>query len=308
MTSSTSPRRRESKDLLREVRISEQVVHSCLRHAFTTEREEVMGLLLGRIEVTAYGGGGSAAALGEPANGAASSSTGGVSNGSPALPVRSKVVHIWGTHVSERNVQRSDRVEMSPESLASASEEADRIAAETGVRTYVVGWYHSHPRITVAPSIIDLGTQLNFQQHVESGWVGLIASVFHAEAATQRSYSALHSFQSGPSKEYVKVPMTVVPQSEFFPTTRPIAALTDTAPRLLEVLRQEVRNAVDATERATGGDAAASHAARGLAALQLFEVDRLVAEPTRKELELCSLPALRVEVARLEQALAQAKK
>lgn len=41
----------------------------------------------------------------------------------------------------------------------------------------VVGWYHSHPRITVWPSEVDLRTQLSFQL-MDENMVGLIFSVF----------------------------------------------------------------------------------------------------------------------------------
>ena len=41
----------------------------------------------------------------------------------------------------------------------------------------VVGWYHSHPRITVWPSEVDLRTQLSFQL-MDKNMVGLIFSVF----------------------------------------------------------------------------------------------------------------------------------
>jgi hypothetical protein len=37
---------------LKEVRIGEEVWLTCLSHALTTETEEVMGLLLGDVEVT----------------------------------------------------------------------------------------------------------------------------------------------------------------------------------------------------------------------------------------------------------------
>ncbi|KAK7197720.1 Lys-63-specific deubiquitinase BRCC36 [Novymonas esmeraldas] len=320
--STESVQRRESRSPLREVRVSDQVIQSCLRHAFTTEREEVMGVLLGRIELqsspdpptqSSHDGWTSVNRAESGADGVVSSGSGdgvvaaaAASSTAAAAVVgerEGKVAYVWGTHVSERSVQRSDRVEVSPESLASAAAAAERMAAETGVRTYVVGWYHSHPRIPVVPSAVDLSTQSRFQRHVESGWVGLIASVFNTEASNNRSHCAVHCFQAGPSCEHIEVSLRIVAQSALFPTPSPIAALPDTTPLLLRVLQQEVSNAVEATERATAHDAAASRAARGLADVQLFHIDRLIAEPTRKELALCTLPVLRAEVARLEAML-----
>jgi BRCA1/BRCA2-containing complex subunit 3 len=50
-------------------------------------------------------------------------------------------------------------VEVGYEQLAQASEIASRIERESGVGTRVIGWYHSHPHITVLPSHVDVRTQ-----------------------------------------------------------------------------------------------------------------------------------------------------
>ena len=52
-----------------------------------------------------------------------------------------------------------DRVECSAEQMAECVKEADRLTQETGVHTRIVGWYHSHPHITVLPSHVDVKTQ-----------------------------------------------------------------------------------------------------------------------------------------------------
>ncbi|GFH22308.1 MPN domain-containing protein, partial [Haematococcus lacustris] len=54
-----------------------------------------------------------------------------------------------------RTDRRKDRVESSPEQMARCSAHAERLSRETGVRCRVVGWYHSHPHITVLPSHVD---------------------------------------------------------------------------------------------------------------------------------------------------------
>jgi BRCA1/BRCA2-containing complex subunit 3 len=304
-----------SKAPLREVYVSEQVLHSCFRHAFTTEKEEVMGMLLGRLERRRFPPVSGCAASGQADGLQAAGSAGSVaptstsasssSSPSPSLAtVEGKVAFIWATHVSERSVQCSDRVEMSPESLASASETAELVSAATGVSTTVVGWYHSHPKIPVVPSAVDLRTQKEHQQHFESGWVGLIVSLFNTEVNINRSHCALHCFQAGPCNEYVPIPVHVVSQAELFSSPVPLQALPDTTADLLRVLQREIQNGVHAVEDRTSRDAAATRAARGLADAQLYEVDGLVAEPTRRALQLCSLPALRAEVARLEKELA----
>jgi BRCA1/BRCA2-containing complex subunit 3 len=73
-----------------------------------------------------------------------------------------------------RSDKRKDRVEIPPEQLVAAKEHADRN------QTRVIGWYHSHPNITILPSQLDLKTQLTWQQ-MEQGFVGLIFSCFHKE-------------------------------------------------------------------------------------------------------------------------------
>lgn len=59
---------------------------------------------------------------------------------------------IWGASPQTRSDRRKDRVETNPEQLAAASALADRMTTSTGRTTRVIGWYHSHPHITVLPS------------------------------------------------------------------------------------------------------------------------------------------------------------
>ena len=85
--------------------------------------------------------------------------------------------HVWGVQVLKRIDKRKDRVEVSDEQMINAQERAEKMSKECGKTTRVVGWYHSHPHITVHPSHIDLGTQKNWQQF-NSGFIGLIFSCF----------------------------------------------------------------------------------------------------------------------------------
>ncbi|TPP52114.1 hypothetical protein CGC20_5655 [Leishmania donovani] len=280
----TSAKLRESREPLSEVRISDQ-------------EEEVMGLLLSRIEVQPFtethmdgsrDAGFPASQTDGAVNGVCSRGSATAVSTAGAAPAtlsssaakREKVAYIWGTHIGERNVQRSDRVEMSAESVASATEAADRMTTDTRALTYMVGWHHSHPRIPAVP-------------------------VFNTETNITCGHCAFHCFQAGLGNEHVEVPMRTVPQSDLFASLDPIGELRDTTPRLLQVLQQEVRDAVAAAVRESAYDTTTSRAARALAEVQRFQIDRLVAEPTRKELVHCSLPLLRAEVARLEAALAE---
>ncbi|XP_044344681.1 lys-63-specific deubiquitinase BRCC36 [Triticum aestivum] len=133
---------------LTEVRIGEEVWLTCLSHALTTETEEVMGLLLGDVESSSKGG-------------------------STAV--------IWGASPQMRCERKKDRVEVNPELLAAASAQAEVMTATIGKTTRVIGWYHSHPHITVLPSHVDVRTQAMFQL-LDPGFVGLIFSCFSEDA------------------------------------------------------------------------------------------------------------------------------
>eukprot|EP00741_Cyanophora_paradoxa_P018185 tig00021038_g17558.t1 len=127
-----------------------------LLHALSTEDTEVVGLCVGDVEE-------------EPGN-------------SPSVRIR-------GVLVQQRTDRRKDRVEVSPEQLARASEEAAQMKGR------VVGWYHSHPHITVQASHVDLRTQFNFQRLGES-FVGIILSVFDRNAESESGRVQITAFQT----------------------------------------------------------------------------------------------------------------
>ncbi|KAL8153369.1 hypothetical protein V2J09_011129 [Rumex salicifolius] len=56
-----------------------------------------------------------------------------------------------------------------------------RMTMATGRTTRVIGWYHSHPHITVLPSHVDVRTQAMYQL-LETGFIGLIFSCFNEDA------------------------------------------------------------------------------------------------------------------------------
>lgn len=156
---------------LSAVHLSSHAYLVCVTHALTTEREEVMGLLLGDI----------------------------VSSPSPVGGgVMNKVAHIWGISVLSRSDKRKDRVEISPEQLAQvASTEAEELSAKLGRTARVIGWYHSHPHITVHPSHVDVQTQAMYQM-LDSGFVGLIFSCFNTDEATKSCRVQVTAFQALP--------------------------------------------------------------------------------------------------------------
>ncbi|KAM7008398.1 lys-63-specific deubiquitinase BRCC36 [Passerculus sandwichensis] len=158
----------------------------CLNHALSTEKEEVMGLCIGEVDT-------------------------------------SRIVHIHSVIILRRSDKRKDRVEISPEQLSAASTEAEisfstdsrRLAKMTGRPMRVVGWYHSHPHITVWPSHVDVRTQAMYQM-MDQGFVGLIFSCFIEDKNTKTGrilYTCFQSVQAQKSSEYdrIEIPIHVVP-------------------------------------------------------------------------------------------------
>ncbi|KAM7094547.1 lys-63-specific deubiquitinase BRCC36 isoform 1-T1 [Ciconia maguari] len=171
----------------------------CLNHALSTEKEEVMGLCIGEVDT-------------------------------------SRIVHIHSVIILRRSDKRKDRVEISPEQLSAASTEAEisfsrdssKLASEvvclgplfmlaemTGRPMRVVGWYHSHPHITVWPSHVDVRTQAMYQM-MDQGFVGLIFSCFIEDKNTKTGrilYTCFQSIQAQKSSEYerIEIPVHVVP-------------------------------------------------------------------------------------------------
>ncbi|XP_042049349.1 lys-63-specific deubiquitinase BRCC36-like [Salvia splendens] len=162
---------------LTSVKMSEDVWLTCLTHALSTETEEIMGLLLGDIQ---------------------SSKNGNVT----AL--------IWGALPQPRSDRQKDRVETNPEQLTAASVHAERMTMETGTTTRVIGWYHSHPHITVLPSHVDVRTQAMYQL-LDSGFIGLIFSCFSEDAQKVGRIQVI-AFQSMDGKQgHMMKPLSLTP-------------------------------------------------------------------------------------------------
>ncbi|GLU22121.1 hypothetical protein SLE2022_382170 [Rubroshorea leprosula] len=74
-----------------------------------------------------------------------------------------------------------------------------RMTASTGRTTRVIGWYHSHPHITVLPSHVDVRTQSMYQL-LDSGFIGLIFSCF-SEDTNKVGRIQVIAFQSSDGKQ-----------------------------------------------------------------------------------------------------------
>ncbi|CAH1782030.1 unnamed protein product [Owenia fusiformis] len=154
----------------------------CLTHALSTEREEIMGLLIGEID-------------------------------------ENRVSHVSAVVVLRRSDKQPDRVEISPEQLSAAASQAEMLGQELKRPMRVLGWYHSHPHITVWPSHVDCRTQAMYQM-LDEGFIGLIFSVFNDDKNSKKSTCQVTCFQStnqspeGEPPQYtrIEVPLHIVPR------------------------------------------------------------------------------------------------
>ncbi|ORC92803.1 Mov34/MPN/PAD-1 metallopeptidase [Trypanosoma theileri] len=254
--------------VLDRVYLAESVVQACLAHALTTEQEEVMGVLLGDIQPSS----------------------------SPAGGAGRKWAHVWGAAVVQRSVRRKDRVEIAPTELAAVAAEAERRGG------CVVGWYHSHPRITPYPSHVDLRSQRDYQQ-LESGWVGLIFSVFYTDTS-QKSAVSIHCFQTGAGDSHIMVDFEIVPRLD---KLSPSSLSRDLTHEMLQVFATEIEEAVELVRKRTGGAVDAVSAARALQEVQLYTMEKLIAEPALLHLQ-ASIAYLEKKVKHLEGKLQNAQR
>uniref|UniRef100_UPI00358E7CBC lys-63-specific deubiquitinase-like n=1 Tax=Myxine glutinosa TaxID=7769 RepID=UPI00358E7CBC len=113
--------------VLDAVHINTDAFLVCLLHALSTENEEVMGLCIGEVDCE-------------------------------------QVVHVMSVMILRRSDKRKDRVEISPEQLSAATTKAEHLSAQSGRTLRVIGWYHSHPHITVWPSHV--GTLIQWHREL----------------------------------------------------------------------------------------------------------------------------------------------
>ncbi|KRT79452.1 hypothetical protein AMK59_8513, partial [Oryctes borbonicus] len=148
---------------LNKVILSADVYAVCLQHALTTEKEEIMGLLIGEVDDM-------------------------------------NVSHISACVILHRSDKQPDRVEISPEQLCTASTAAEQLTHKLKRPMRVLGWYHSHPHITVWPSHVDVRTQSMYQT-MDPLFVGLIFSVFQSDKGSVGNQFQLTCFQANSSSE-----------------------------------------------------------------------------------------------------------
>lgn len=188
---------------------------ACLAHALATENEEVMGLLVGDTIMN---------------------------------PDGTSTVRVAAAHILTRTDKREDRCEISEIQLANASAEAERLSLERGQKIRIVGWYHSHPHITVLPSHVDVRTQGSWQS-MDSSFVGLIYSVFNEESDRTLRFQ-LTAFQAaevanpvGRTQTFEQVEVPIKLMSEGFPQQMLGVKSPQLVVELMKVLFQEEETA-----------------------------------------------------------------
>ncbi|KAL1490676.1 hypothetical protein ABEB36_013332 [Hypothenemus hampei] len=161
---------------LNKVILASDVYAICFQHALTTEKQEIMGLLIGEIDEEQC------------------------------------ISRISGCMILHRSDKQPDRVEISPEQLCGASMYAEKLANTLNRPMRVVGWYHSHPHITVWPSHVDIGTQTTYQM-MDPLFVGLIFSVYQSDSRARSNQVQLTCFQAstheGSKLERREVPLFI---------------------------------------------------------------------------------------------------
>ena len=85
---------------------------------------------------------------------------------------------------------------------------ATEYAESLGGERRVLGWYHSHPNITVPPSHVDLNTQATYQT-MDRNFVGLIFSVFNYDEKTGTDIKEAIAFQTSSLGDCRYVRLTV---------------------------------------------------------------------------------------------------
>jgi len=167
-----------------KVVISLAVYRCCLEHALSTEKEEVMGLLIGKLESP------DKTKLAEGEN------------------IYGDIIRFEATKNIRRRYKRRDRVEIPVEQLVFGVQRAEAIEKmckrpngldpkdyPDSKKLRILGWYHSHPHITVWPSHVDLATQYNYQG-MDENFVGIIFSIFNDDGTSKTSCFEVTCFQT----------------------------------------------------------------------------------------------------------------
>ncbi|CAG0915879.1 unnamed protein product [Notodromas monacha] len=124
------------------------------------------------------------------------------------------VAHIQFAPSLVRTERLSDRVEIDPDRLVEGSALAEQESESSKEDVRVLGWYHSHPKITALPSKIDLRTQLNFQI-MEKYFCGVVIAVFSSRDVDVQQSTVIRGFQTKEvhdTVEEIYIPVEIGPK------------------------------------------------------------------------------------------------
>ncbi|KAI8373188.1 JAB1/Mov34/MPN/PAD-1 ubiquitin protease-domain-containing protein [Radiomyces spectabilis] len=197
--------------MLTKVILPADVYHVMLSHAFTTEKEEIIGMLIGSWQV--------------------------LPNTNPFCKTRS-LAYVEAISILKRSDKRKDRVEIAPEQLHLAALRAEELCSKTNRSLSVIGWYHSHPHITVFPSHIDLRTQLSYQA-MDSQFFGIILSCFN-RTADDANRVQITCFQSEQKQDQSVTQLNIA--LEIRPSITPTLGARDTFLEIPKYLYEEQRD------------------------------------------------------------------
>lgn len=85
------------------------------------------------------------------------------------------ISHISSCLILRRSDKQADRVEISAEQLMAATTYAEQLEHRLQRPMRVVGWYHSHPHITVWPSRVGMCFFLHLINPVTSYFVTILS-------------------------------------------------------------------------------------------------------------------------------------
>ncbi|OMJ90416.1 hypothetical protein SteCoe_7222 [Stentor coeruleus] len=164
---------------IERILLSSDIFRGLLVHSLITEQEEVLGLLFGSTS--------------------------------------ENEVRIWGSVNLKRNCKEKDRVEVEDIQLSEAMDKAEALSQEINQHSTLVGWFHSHPNITVFPSHVDLRTQLSLQS-LGPRFIGLIISCFSRDAANLEKINLIAFQTNQQSNKAMSIPVSIIPHAHLVAT------------------------------------------------------------------------------------------
>lgn len=123
---------------------------------------------------------------------------------------------------------------------------AEEVSKQLNDNLRVLGWYHSHPHITVSPSHVDLKTQAMYQ-NMDKHFVGIIFSVFSSSTSNRSKCNDIQvtCFQTNTrlNNQFsrLEICLEIIPSSSIGACSVALQSLA-TLPEILSKEEQEIRS------------------------------------------------------------------